>query len=167
MKRYLNIACKNGKADSSKGLYRLPPFEKRSTRLYPFEDLQNVTYVIILNSFTRVCDAGIKSRLTGLDLHGSAIKWVVEFKFSIGRLFREMDLGTSTLINIKVYFQALHGQQSKTIFLFFCRNSRFILKMLDPDSHEMKTDFENCAGAVCRPPEPPNHLHGSQAGLCC
>jgi hypothetical protein len=41
----------------------------------------------------------------------------------------------------KPFFQALHGQQSKTVFsfLFFCRNSRFVLKMLDPDPIEMKT----------------------------
>ncbi len=42
--------------------------------------------------------------------------------------------------------------------------------MLLSDPHEMKTDFEKwlvlCAGAVCRPPKPANHLHGSQAGLC-
>jgi hypothetical protein len=91
LKRYLKIlACKNGKADSSKGLYRLPPLEKCSIRLYPFEDSRNVPNVINLNNSTRVCDAGIQSRLAGLDLHGSAKKWVAEFESGsvFGGLFR-------------------------------------------------------------------------------
>ncbi len=67
------------------------------TRLHPFEDLQNVTYVIILNNSTRVCDARIISKLTGLDLHGSAIKWVAGFgrnRISIRKAIPEMDLGS-------------------------------------------------------------------------
>jgi hypothetical protein len=92
LEKYLKyFPCNNGNADSSKGLYRLPPLEKGRTRLYSFEDVQNVTYVIILNNSTRVCDAGIISKLTGLDQHGSAIKWVAEFESRsvFGRLFRK------------------------------------------------------------------------------
>jgi hypothetical protein len=94
----------------------------------------------------------MKSRLAGLDLHGSAIKWVAEFESRsvFGRLFRKwiLVLKVSLLFLYKRRFKQLKnnifhpGIIKPRLFSSFCRNSRFILKILDPDSLEMKTDFE-------------------------